>query len=114
AHLRGPQGRARPRSLRRPPLSRLASPRLGRPQLLRVRRRRTRAAFPPLGPKVDGRRRAAARGLSVTSTTASSRSGSPSRDGSPAGCRAAPLATYPGATATGRPASVIRPDTVVL
>src|ERR1700753_3711084 len=65
------QGRAGARPLRRPPISRLAPSRLGRLVLLRVRHRRTCAAFSPLGPKAAGRRRAVHRGLSVTSPTAS-------------------------------------------
>jgi hypothetical protein len=58
-------GGTRPGPLRRTSGPRLASSHVGCAQLLRVRRRRTRAAFPHLGPTVAGRRRGAARGLSA-------------------------------------------------
>src|SRR2546423_6844096 len=63
------QGRTWPRPLRGSSFPGLAPSRISRTCLLRVRRRRTRTGFPPLGPTDAGRRHAAARGLSVTSTT---------------------------------------------
>ena len=89
ARLSRPQGRARARPLRRTSLSRLASPCLGRTQLLRVHRRGTRAAFSPLGWKVASSRLAPALGLNVTSPTVSSLHDSLSRGSLPPGYRVA-------------------------
>ena len=86
--LRRPQGRARSRPLRAQTLRRMASPRLRRPVLLRVHRRRTRAAFSPLGLQVGFRPVDPRRGLNATSQTASSPSASPSPASLPPGSRA--------------------------
>ena len=83
------EGGARARSLRGTLLHRLASPRLRRPLLLRVRRRRTRAAFSPLARMRRPRRRARARGLNGTSPTRSPPPALPSRASSRSGFRAA-------------------------
>src|SRR5579883_1949491 len=94
ARLSRAEGRARVRPLRRPILSWMASSCDRRPLLLRVRRRRTIAAFPPLGAR-GPRSCAPARGLNVTSRIPSPPFGSRSHDSSPTGFRAVPSAIEP-------------------
>ncbi len=55
-HVRGPEGRTRTRPLRRSLVHRLASPRLRRLMLLRLRHIRARQRFSPLGRRAQSRR----------------------------------------------------------
>src|SRR6185437_10414540 len=85
ARLRGLQGGVGPRPLRGPPLPRLASPRLRRPLLLRLRRRGTRSALFPPDPTAKSTPRDRARGLNDISTIPSPPRASPSPVSSRAG-----------------------------
>src|SRR5580693_2712680 len=108
AGVRGAQGGAGARPLRRAQLRRLASPYIRRPLLLRLPGGRALTGFSPLGPRARSRRYARSRGLSDTSPTPSRPSAAPWHEPSWAGCRAAPSAIA--ASSPEGPGAPLRPD----